>query len=304
MAEAIANNDSRNFCQECKRISGFPKSVSNIVDGMTSGDHIAEIYQGVCNSVPIDESDMSNIKCEISRRLVTKNNVDITCVDSGEVHEATKRLNAGKNDGDMRMYSNHIILAKDTFMKHISNLFSMMLSHRFMAEGMIQAVITIISQNVIESVTCNENYWGIALSSILGKVLDLIIIQRYGHALSSSDLQFSFKERYSTVMYSAAIKEVTSHYLQNQSDVYACMLDATKTFDNVSFTKLFVLLFKRDIPSIILRVILDLYTSQSVAASWNGCTSNPFSVTNGVRQGGVLSPILFNVYMDESIDKL
>ena len=41
-----------------------------------------------------------------------------------------------------------------------------------------------------------------------------------------------------------------------------------------------------------------------MAASWNGCTSNPFSVTNGVRQGGVLSPIHFNVYMDELIDKL
>ena len=167
---------------------------------------------------------------------------------------------------------------------------------------MIRAVITSIPKNVKESVACSENYRGIALSSILGKVFDLIIIQRYGHALSSSDLQFSFKERYSTVMCSAAIKEVTSHYLQ-KSYVYACMLDATKAFDKVSFTKLFALLLKRDIPAIILRVVLDLYTRQSVAASWNGCTSNPFSVTNGVRQGGVLSPILFNVYMDELIDK-
>ena len=105
-------------------------------------------------------------------------------------------------------------------------------------------------------------------------------------------------------MCSAAIKEVTSHYLHNKSDVYACMFDAIKAFDKVSFTELFALLLKRDIPAIILRVVLDLYTSQSVAASWNGCTSNPFSVINGVRQGGVLSPILFNVYMGESIDKL
>ena len=148
------------------------------------------------------------------------------------------------------------------------------------------------------------HHWGIALSSILGKVFGLIIIQRYGHALSSSDLQFSFKERRSTLMCSAAIKEGTSHYLQNQSDVYASMLDAKKAFDKVSFTKHFALLLKRDIPTIILRVVLDLYTRQSVAASWNGCTFNPFSVTNGVRQDGVLSPILFNVYLHELFDKL
>ena len=48
------------------------------------------------NLVGIDESDMSNIKCEINRRLVTENNVDIACIDSGEVHDAIKRLNAGK----------------------------------------------------------------------------------------------------------------------------------------------------------------------------------------------------------------
>ena len=102
----------------------------------------------------------------------------------------------------------------------------------------------------------------------------------------------------------AAIKEVVSHYWQNHSNLYACMLGVTKAFDKVIFTARFAVLFKRDIPVVILRVILDFYTGQSVAASWNGCTLKPFSVTNGVRQGGILSPILFNVYMDELIHKL
>ena len=70
MAEAIANNDSRNFWQKCKRILGSPISVSNFVDGITGDDHLAELfarkYQGLFNSVPIDESDMSDIKCEIN----------------------------------------------------------------------------------------------------------------------------------------------------------------------------------------------------------------------------------------------
>ena len=93
------------------------------------------------NSVSIDESDMSDIKCEINRRLVTWNNIDITCVVSGEVHAAIKRLNAGKNNMDIGMYSNHIFRANDIFMKNISNLFSMMLSHKFTSKDMIRAVI-------------------------------------------------------------------------------------------------------------------------------------------------------------------
>ena len=68
------------------------------------------------------------------------------------------------------MYSNHILFANDTFMKHISNLFSMVLSHRFTPEDMIWAVKYLIPKNVKGSVACSENYRGIALSSIFGKV--------------------------------------------------------------------------------------------------------------------------------------
>jgi hypothetical protein len=37
---------------------------------------------------------------------------------------------------------------------------------------------------------------------------------------------------------------------------------------------------------------------------WNGCLSATFPVTNGVKQGGILSPILFCVYYDELIQEL
>ena len=37
---------------------------------------------------------------------------------------------------------------------------------------------------------------------------------------------------------------------------------------------------------------------------WNGLTSDTFTTSNGVKQGGVLSPILFNVYLNELIEFL
>ena len=40
------------------------------------------------------------------------------------------------------------------------------------------------------------------------------------------------------------------------------------------------------------------------SSQWNGTISNTFSTSNGVKQGGVLSPILFNVYLDELIKML
>lgn len=41
------------------------------------------------------------------------------------------------------------------------------------------------------------------------------------------------------------------------------------------------------------------YSHQTMRVKWDSAISTPFYVSNGVRQGGLLSPALFNVYMDE-----
>ena len=40
------------------------------------------------------------------------------------------------------------------------------------------------------------------------------------------------------------------------------------------------------------------YTTQKACVRWGSAPSDSFFITNGVRQGGILSPLLFNVYMD------
>lgn len=44
--------------------------------------------------------------------------------------------------------------------------------------------------------------------------------------------------------------------------------------------------------------------SMRITFKWNTCKADPFGVSNGVRQGGVLSPILFTVYLDELLQRL
>ena len=169
---------------------------------------------------------------------------------------------------------------------------------------MLEAITSSIPKNRKECIQCSENYRGIALCSALSKVFDHIMIQRFSDKLMSSDMQFSFKAQHSTVMCTCAVKEIAAHYNEKGSNVYVCMLDASTAFDKVNFVKLFSLLIDRNIPGVFLRIIMDLYTRQNLRASWNGVISTNFSVSNGVRQGGVVSPILFNVYIDELLLRL
>ena len=46
------------------------------------------------------------------------------------------------------------------------------------------------------------------------------------------------------------------------------------------------------------------YEAQQVCVRWNNSLSDSFCVSNGVRQGGVLSPIVFAVYIDGLLEML
>ena len=70
----------------------------------------------------------------------------------------------------------------------------------------------------------------------------------------SNDLQLSFKAKHSTVMCIATLKGIASHSNAKGSQVFMCMLDATKAFDKFDFVKLFELLMRRDIPGVFLRL--------------------------------------------------
>ena len=50
--------------------------------------------------------------------------------------------------------------------------------------------------------------------------------------------------------------------------------------------------------------MFNVHLSKAVMANWNGECSSTLSVGNGVKQGGVLSPVLFTVYLDGFIDQL
>ena len=78
-----------------------------------------------------------------------------------------------------------------------------------------------------------------------------------------------------------------------------CFLDASKAFDRVNHFKLFTTLSKRNAPMYIIRILIFWYTSQTMYVLWNNTMSTGFNVSNGVRQGGILSPYLFCIHVDE-----
>ena len=105
-------------------------------------------------------------------------------------------------------------------------------------------------------------------------------------------------------MCTMALKEVVKYYSLRRGQVYCCVLDASNAFDRVRFDKLFQMLLQRNLPACIIRLLLDMYSRQRNRTVWEGRFSQQFPSANGVRQGGVLSPILFIVYVDTLLSRL
>jgi len=118
------------------------------------------------------------------------------------------------------------------------------------------------------------------------------------------DLQFGFKSRHSTSMCTMVLKETITYYVTNNSFVYSSFLDASKAFDRVHYCKLFHLLVKRGLPPGIVRILISLYTVNQVSVLCAGVASDYFATLNGVKQGGVISPILFCIYLDDLLTRL
>ena len=81
---------------------------------------------------------------------------------------------------------------------------------------------------------------------------------------------------------------------------YALFVDLEKAFDRVNRNHLWEVLQENryDIPTKLIRVIRSIYSQCASKVKTSKIESEAFSIESGVRQGDVLSPLLFIIFMD------
>ena len=82
------------------------------------------------------------------------------------------------------------------------------------------------------------------------------------------------------------------------------MLDVKKAFDTVWHQGLFVKLQRKGIPTRIWHVLNNWYTSSSCSVLQCGNHSRSFPILQGVRQGAILSPLLYSIFVDDLLNTL
>ena len=179
-----------------------------------------------------------------------------------------------------------------------------MIAHTFLPSKFMDTLLIPIVKDKKGNITDGDNYRPIAITCVASKVFELIILDKCSDCFITTDNQFGFKNGLSTELCIFSLKQIIEYYKMLSSPVYICYLDASKAFDRLNHWTLCKKLILQNVPIIIFILMSKFFSTQTFFVQWGSCVSNSFYVCNVVRQGVILSPILFNVYIDKLINGL
>ena len=125
-------------------------------------------------------------------------------------------------------------------------------------------------------------------------------LQQYLHE-GLPDVQAGFRKGRGTRDQITNIHCIIGKNREFQKNIYLCLTDYAKAFDCVDHNKLWQILNKMEIPDHLTCLLRNLYAGQEATVRSGNETTDWFEVGKGVRQGCILSPCLFNLHEECSM---
>ena len=116
-------------------------------------------------------------------------------------------------------------------------------------------------------------------------------------------MQFGFVPGRSTAMAESLVHDVCEYSKTAGFYIFLCSLDAEAAYDGIPHPVLFETA-STVLPDVCWKILYKWYTNLSVNVKWQDITGSIIKVTKGHRQGGLISPMLYNVFYQPLVDKL
>ena len=277
---------------------------SQVIDGKINQSDIANIFAQELSKIcqPNTASKDAEFKETFWRNFSTypSNN---TCrfLTTSNVFNAIHKLQRGKAAGYDGITAEHLLFGHSSTVDVLTVLFNACISNGYVPDGFGKGLLfPLLKSNELDS-TSSSNYRGITVSCIISKLFEICIFDLVQEFLYSSEHQYGFKAGVGCRNAILTARVATEYLTSNGSTAVLCTLDISKAFDKVNIYCLLNKLMERGIHITFIQMFTCWFTKCYVSVKWGDYLSSPFRVMSGVRQGGVLSPFFFAIYIDSLI---
>ena len=285
----IRKGDSKNE-EVVKDINGC------LVRGSGAQERWAEYFEGLLNEEDDREANVVAVVGVEVPVFGEENNREIT---PGEVERALKETNAGKAAGMDGVRAEMLKKGGTTVIKWLVRLFNICFMLSLVPADWVCACIVPLFKGKGDRFVCS-NYRGISLLSAVGKVYGRILINRIRDKTFKTimEVQGGFLKGRGCTDQVFVVRQVCEKYLSKGKDVYFAFMDLEKAYDRVDRNALWDVLVMYGVGGRLLRAVKSLYNDSRACVRVGTGVSDWFPVRMGLRQGCVISPWLFNLYID------
>jgi hypothetical protein len=218
-----------------------------------------------------------------------------------EILNAVKCLKSEKAYGSDCLLNEYFIESIDILSAHLCDLFNGILNSGIYPDKWMEGIIIPLHKK--GNVDDVNNYRGITLVSCFSKIFTTVLNKRLENFCNEhniiSDAQFGFRKGKSTVDAIFILMSLVQKYLNENKRFYVIFVDMMKCFDSIYRNALWLKMYKCGIQGKILRIIRNMY--QKVKSCVKLCSnySDYFNYAVGLRQGEVMSPMLFSLFVED-----
>jgi hypothetical protein len=282
--------------------------VDGVADNRIIVDKFVTYFQKVCNNVSSSGSsrlceDYSRMRQEYSGDPYLKDHNFDACL----VERVISGMKRGKAAGLDNLSAEHLQQCHSLLSAVLAKLFNLIVLTGYIPTGFGYSYTVPIPKdkaNIYSRSYKVDDFRGISISPVISKVFEHCILARFRKYLVTSDNQFSYKRKVGCTTVLHTVRCVVDHYVNNGSTVNVCALDLAKAFDRLNHYGLYIKLMNKCVPVQLLCVIENWFAKCLTCVKWHNYFSCFFKLTTGTRQGGVLSPVLFNIYIDDIVTSI
>ncbi|KAL4098550.1 hypothetical protein QTP88_023137 [Uroleucon formosanum] len=278
--EAFADkNHTRELFQEIKKLTGDFRLKRSAIKDATN---CQKLYTD-----PDEHSDNKNTYGKQEPGILSE-----------EIEQAVSKLKNNKAPGSDEITAEMLKLSGDKGVKILWKLCNEVWTTGVWPEDWAESIFIPLHKK--GSTEDCSNYRTISLISHASKVLLNVIHTRLRYYVDSQipPEQAGFLKGRETREQILNIRQLIEKSREFDQPLVMCFIDYNKTFDCVQWRKLWIVMQEMGVPEHIIHLIKNLYTKSKAVIRAQNAVSDQFQPTKGIRQGCILSPILFNIYSE------